>query len=73
MSNFSEKGTQRCGGHAAIDACCGLVNVYRTHHQPNVTSGETYQKIEGNIKPISGTRCMKSGPNEGVRSVSADQ
>jgi hypothetical protein len=35
--------------------CCGLFNVYRTHHQPSVTSGETYQKIEGSMKPISGT------------------
>jgi hypothetical protein len=47
--------------------------VYRTHHQPNATSGETYQKIEDSMKPISGTLCIKSEFNRGVRSVSADQ
>jgi hypothetical protein len=30
-------------------------------------------KIEDSMKPINGTRCMKSGLNEGVRSVSVDQ
>jgi hypothetical protein len=47
--------------------------VYRTHHQPIVALGETYQKIEGSVKSISGSRCMKSGLNGGVRSVNADQ
>jgi hypothetical protein len=47
--------------------------VYQIHHQPSVASGETYQKIEDSMKPINGTRCMKSGLNEGVRSVSVDQ
>jgi hypothetical protein len=27
--------------------------VYRTHHQPSVTSSETYQKIEDSVKPIN--------------------
>jgi hypothetical protein len=73
LLNFSEKGTLRRDGHAAIDMCCGLINVYQIHHQPSVASGETYQKIEDSMKPINGTRCMKSGLNEGVRSVSVDQ
>jgi hypothetical protein len=47
LSNFLEKGTQRRDSRAAIDTCCVLINVYRTHHQPSVASGETYQKIEG--------------------------
>jgi hypothetical protein len=71
LSNFSEKGTQRRDSRATIDTCCGLVNVYQTHHQPSVTSGETCQNIEGSVKPISRTRCMKSGFNGGVRSVSS--
>jgi hypothetical protein len=37
--SFSEKGTQRCDGRKAVDMCHGLVNVYRTHHQPSMTSG----------------------------------
>jgi hypothetical protein len=69
---FRKRYTKR-DGHAAVDTCCGLVNMYQTHHQPSVISGETYQKIEGSVKPISGTRCMKSGFNGGVRLVSADQ
>jgi hypothetical protein len=67
------RGTQRHNGRAAIDTCCGLVNVHRTHHQPSVTSDETYQKIEDGMKSISETRCMKSGLNECVRSANADQ
>jgi hypothetical protein len=63
-SNFLEKGTLRCDGRAAIDPCCGLINVYQTHHQPNMTSDETYQKIEGSMKPINRTRCMKYGFND---------
>jgi hypothetical protein len=39
----------------------------------SATSSETYQKIEDSVKPISGTRCMKSGFNGGVRSVSINQ
>jgi hypothetical protein len=72
LSNFSEKGTQRHDGRTAIDMYYRLINVYRTHHQPSVTSGETCQKIEGSMKPISETRCMKSGFNGGVRLVSVD-
>jgi hypothetical protein len=30
-------------------------------------------KIEGYVKLVSGTQCMKSGFNRGVRSVSADE
>jgi hypothetical protein len=73
LSNFLEKGTQRCDCHAIGDTCCGLINVYQTHQQHSVTLGETYQKIEDSMKPINGTRCMKSVFNGGVRSVSADQ
>jgi hypothetical protein len=47
--------------------------MYRTHHQPSVTSGETYLKIEDSVKSISGIQCMKSGFNGCVRSVSVDQ
>jgi hypothetical protein len=47
--------------------------VYQTYHHPNVTPGETYQKIAGSVKPISETRCMKSGFKRGIQSVSADQ
>jgi hypothetical protein len=47
--------------------------VYRTYHQHSVTSGEACQKIEGVVKPISRTRCMKSDFNGGVQSVSVDQ
>jgi hypothetical protein len=46
---------QRRDSRAAINTCYELINVYRTHHQPNETSGETYQKIEDSMKPISGT------------------
>jgi hypothetical protein len=46
LSNFSEKGTQRCDGCASINTCCGLVNVYRAHHQPSAASGKTCQKTE---------------------------
>jgi hypothetical protein len=63
---FQRKVHKRCDGRVANDMCCRLVNLYRTHHQHSVTSGETYQKIEGSMKPISGTRCMKSGFNRGV-------
>jgi hypothetical protein len=52
---FQRKVHRRRGVRAANGMCCGLFNVYRTHHQPSVTSGETYQKIEGSMKPISGT------------------
>jgi hypothetical protein len=73
MHNFLEKGTQRRDSRAVGDTYCRLINVYRTHHQPSATSIETYQKIEDSVKPISGTGCMKSEFNGGVRSVSADQ
>jgi hypothetical protein len=73
LSNFSEKDTQRHNGHAAINTCYGLINVYQTHHQPSMTLGETYQKIESSVKLISETQCMKSGFNGDVRLVSADQ
>jgi hypothetical protein len=56
----------RRNGRAAIDTCCGFINVYRTHYQSNVTLGGTYQKIEGSVKPISGTRCMESCFSGGV-------
>jgi hypothetical protein len=56
----------RHDGHAAIDTGYILINVYRAHHnQPSVTSGETYQKIEGSMKPINETRCMESSLNGG--------
>jgi hypothetical protein len=70
ISNFSKKGTQRHDCCAAIDTCYRLVNVYQTHHQPSAISSETYQKIEGSVKPINETRCMKSDLNGGVRSMS---
>jgi hypothetical protein len=70
---FQRKIHRRRDGRATNDTCCRLFNVYGTHHQFSVTSGGTYQKIEDNVKSISGTRCMKSGFNECVRSVSADQ
>jgi hypothetical protein len=73
LPSFLEKGTQRCDDRATDDTCCGLVNGYRTHHQPSVTLGETYQKIEGGAKPINGTRCVKFGFNGGVQPVSVDQ
>jgi hypothetical protein len=38
-SAFQKKNTQKCDGHTAIDSCGRLVNVYRTHHQPGMTSG----------------------------------
>jgi hypothetical protein len=72
LSNFLEKGTQRHDSRATGDTCCRLINIYRTHHQPSVISGETYQEIEDSVKPISGTQCMKSGFNGGVRLMSAD-
>jgi hypothetical protein len=46
QSNFSEKCTQKCDNRTTIDMCYRLVNVYQIHHQPSVTSSETYQKIE---------------------------
>jgi hypothetical protein len=49
LSNFSEKGIQRCDGCAAVNTCCGLISVYQTHHQPIVTSSKTYQKMEGGM------------------------
>jgi hypothetical protein len=49
-----------------------LVIVYLIYHQPSMASGKDYQKIEGSVKPIRGTQCMKSGFNRGVRSVNAD-
>jgi hypothetical protein len=55
LSNFLDKGTPRRDDRVAINMCCRLINVYRTHHQPNVTSGEACQKIEGSVKQISGT------------------
>jgi hypothetical protein len=70
---FQRKAHRRRDSHAADDTCCGLINMYRTHHQPSVTSGETYQKIEDSVKSINGIQCMKSGFNGGVRSVSVDQ
>jgi hypothetical protein len=73
LSNFLEKGAQRCDSCAAIDTCYRLINVYETHHQPNVTSGETCQKIEDSVKPFGGTRCMKPSFHEGVRSLIDDQ
>jgi hypothetical protein len=43
-----------------------IINVYRTHHQPSVTSGETFQKIEDSMKSISETRRMKPEFNGGI-------
>jgi hypothetical protein len=37
--SFLEESTQRHDGHAVIDTCGGLVNVNRTHHHPDITSG----------------------------------
>jgi hypothetical protein len=38
--SFPEKGVQRRDNLAAIDTCCGLVKVYRTHHQPIAAPGK---------------------------------
>jgi hypothetical protein len=43
---------------------CGLINVYRTHHQHSASSGKDYQKIEGIMKSIRESQCMKSGLTE---------
>jgi hypothetical protein len=70
---FQRKVHRRHDDCVADGMCYRLINMYRTHHQLSVTLGETYQKIEDSMKPISGTRCMKSEFNRGVRSVSTDQ
>jgi hypothetical protein len=71
LFKFSEKGTQRRDGHVY----CRLVNVYRTHHQPNAASIKIIRrfKIECSMKPIRRSRSMHLGYNGGVRSVSVDQ
>jgi hypothetical protein len=70
------KGTQRRDGRAAIDTCIAdssmciehIINPVR-HRMKLIRR----LKIEGRVKPNSGTQCMKSGLNESVRSVNADQ
>jgi hypothetical protein len=47
--------------------------VYRIYHQPNESSGKDYQKIEGSMKQIRRTQCIKSGSSRGVPSVSFDR
>jgi hypothetical protein len=37
-SAFKKK-VHRDDGHAVIDTCGGLINVYQTHHQPGMASG----------------------------------
>jgi hypothetical protein len=76
LSNFSEKGTQIRDDRAAVDMYCRLINMYRTYHQPSATLGKKVIRrlnIEGSVKQIRGTWCIKFGLNEGVRSVNADQ
>jgi hypothetical protein len=36
---FSEESTQQHDGRTVIDICGRLVNVNRTHHPPDMTSG----------------------------------
>jgi hypothetical protein len=42
-----------------------IINVYQTHHQPSVTSDETFQKKDS-VKSISETRRMKPKFNGGI-------
>jgi hypothetical protein len=76
LSNFSEKGIQRRDGRVAADTCIADSSMCIEHiinpvqHRVKIIRR---LKIEGSVKPIRGTRCMKSSFNGGVRSVNVDR
>jgi hypothetical protein len=68
LSNFLEKCTQRRDDHAAINTCVDssmciehIINLVR--HRVKLIKR---LKIEGSVKPVSETLCMKSGLNGAV-------
>jgi hypothetical protein len=76
LFNFLEKGTQRRDGRATIDMCivdllmCIKHIINPLQHRLKIIRR---LRIEGSMKPIRKSQCIKSGFNGGVRSVNADR
>jgi hypothetical protein len=60
---LSRESTHRHGSRATFNTCYRLVKVYRTYHQPLQHRVKRVKAVEtkDNIKPISGSQCMKTG------------